>query len=238
MAQRTRGRTAWAGALAVICGGLTGCFNTDKKPISPPQAKGTAPYQTSVMVQDPKTGQLVQQNPGGPNSSPYAPPGNSSIANTQGAYPQGYKPQGPTYDPMLQPNAMAQGGTGVPARPTSTGQFNTNSYPGNQFTPPSVSPAGGAYQPQQGYGQGAMAPPSMGSVQQAGGVPFSTGTAAQSQYGRPDPRMSPPTLGDPGPVPPGPPPSSYAPSVAPYSPAGTPPSMAPISPGGSPPYGR
>jgi hypothetical protein len=246
MAQRMRvrlGRIAWVGALAVFCGGLSGCFSPDKdkRPWgSPPQAKGTAGERpTTTGVIDPKTGQWIKTGsnvpggttPGSPytNSTAGTPSATGSITGTAGQYPPGYRPGGPGYDPMSTANPYNPGTINTPNRPTSATQFNSP-YPSNNSMVPSVTPATGSY-PQPGSGTGAT--PNYGSPSSSSG--YSSG--GSTSYNRPDP--TPPSLNDLGPVPPAAPSAGLAPPVGPYTPASTPASMmsAPLSPasGGYPP---
>lgn len=235
MAQRTRvrtGRTAWVGALAVLCGGLTGCFNTDKKPLgsSPPQAKGSAGLPTRVSVQDPKTGQFVPQNAGGVGQSPYSG-GATGITGTPGQYQPGTRPPVQTYDQTAGPGSINPAGIGTPARPSSGTGFNSTPSGGSPYTQ-GVTPAGGP-----GYGQ--VPGPNMNYVQPAAGSGY--GGAGYSPGATTARRNDPPqtSLNDLGPVPPSPPsvgvnPPSVAPpnQYGPQSPTG-----GPISPTGSP-HGR
>jgi hypothetical protein len=244
MAQRMRvrrSRAAWVGALAVLCGGLSGCFGPekDKKPWDPPpQAKGSTGRTTTTGVYGPD-GRPIQTSttaPGGVNS-PYnngttgTMPGSGSITGSPGQYPQGYRPSGPQYDPMAPANPNYPGMINNPVRPTSGAQF--NSAPAQSPLAPSVSPAGGsgAYS-SPGYGSGAMSPAGGSSY----GSPSSSSaytTGSTTGYRRPDP--TPPPMNDLGPLPPSAPPSGLAPSVGPSIPASAPvPSMAaPASPVGS-----
>jgi hypothetical protein len=204
------------GALAVLCGGLAGCFQTDKKPLAPPpQAKGTGERPTTVGVFD-KNGQLIKTgtvSPGGMTQTPQYPGGTAGITATQGQFPQSYQPQGPRYDPLAPANSMNPGVVGTPTRQMSATQF--NNQPGTGPLAPPVNPAGGAYNP------GSMAPSGPNYGQPTGGT--------TTNYRR-DP--TPPPLTD-LPVPPAAPPG-LAPAVGPANPPGTPvPTMSVPPPSGS-----
>jgi hypothetical protein len=242
MAQRKRmrpSRAVWVGALAVFCGGFTGCFNPekDKKPLGPPpQAKGSTGLQTTTGVFD-KNGQLIKTNPGGVNpNSPYGngtagtPGATGNITGTPGQYPPDYRPGGPNYSPTAGANPYNPGTINTPTRPTSATQF--NSYPATSPMVPSVTPTGGSSQSQPGYGTGTTSPPNMTNYGPLSGG-SSSSTGSPMSYSKNDPTPAP--LSDPGPIPPAPPSAGLAPAVGPSSPANTPvPTMAaPLSPAGS-----
>lgn len=245
MAHGLRRRVVAIGAGVVLCTGLVGCMNDDKKPISPPPtAKRSGQMMPGPGSTNPvsQTGGSGAQFGGAPRNgfTPAADPNNSALNNLNNA----------------GPNSNNFGGISGPAAPGVRGAGGAIPGAGNSYAP-SVTPPGGTSNympPPAAPGNGGMPSPNMESSHAipptlGNGVPTgsmaiapTTPTAVRAtapSYRNPDPE--PVSLSQLGPVPPAPPAGSggaypaapSAPAVAmPSLPSPTPPAapQAPIAP--------
>ncbi|MDB5311887.1 MAG: hypothetical protein JWO38_6089 [Gemmataceae bacterium] len=172
MAQGLRGRLALLGAGVVLCTGLVGCMNDDKKTIGQlPTAKGSGPA---------VPGGMTTRTPG--PSSGFTAGGPGAQAGNWNPNPGGVQPaSGTTYsDPTYgNPSARNPGMINRPTVPNQTGFGGPMPGPsGSSYVPavgPSTSsnfaPGGNAYPPQIiGYGSQ--------NIPASGSAPFGSDPAA------------------------------------------------------------